>query len=102
MFRKGCVRRNLDRGVYISRLTSSFRSLMVAVMSCRAAQRSLSTSLPGNDEALRFGSWARADAVIDVRGLECVQDLQQCRLVKDRAVCPFSCTIGLVSLAIAR
>jgi len=26
------------------------------VMSCRPAQRSLSTSLPGNDEALRFGS----------------------------------------------
>ena len=44
-----------------------------------------------------------ADAVIHVRGLECVQDLQQCRLIKGRgALCPFARTIGLVSLTIAR
>jgi hypothetical protein len=44
-----------------------------------------------------------ADAVIDRRDLQCVQDLQQCRLVKGhRALCPFARTIGVVSLTIAR
>jgi hypothetical protein len=36
-------------------------------------------------------------------GLECVQDLQQCRLVKGhRALCRFASAIGVVSLTIAR
>jgi hypothetical protein len=44
-----------------------------------------------------------ADAVIHLRGHKCIQDLQQCRLVKShRALCPFARTIGLVSLTIAR
>ena len=44
-----------------------------------------------------------ADAVVDLRRLQCVQDLQQCRLVKGhRALCPFARTIAVVSLTIAR
>ena len=44
-----------------------------------------------------------ADTVIDSAAFECVQDLQQCRLVKShRALSPFASTIGLVSLTIAR
>jgi hypothetical protein len=35
----------------------------------------------GLDEGLVDGLGGLADAVVDVRGLECVQDLQQCRLV---------------------
>jgi hypothetical protein len=57
----------------------------------------------GLDEGLvdRLGSLA--DAVINLRNLECVQDLQQCRLVEShRGLCPFARTIGLVSLTIAR
>ena len=43
------------------------------------------------------------DPVVNLRGRECVQDLQQCRLVKGhRGLCPFARTIGLVSLTIAR
>ena len=43
------------------------------------------------------------DPVIDLRGRECVQDLQQCRLIKGhRALCPFASTIAVVSLTIAR
>jgi hypothetical protein len=57
----------------------------------------------GLDEGLVDGLGGGADAVIDLRGLECVQDLQQCRLIKGhRALCPFASTIGLVSLTIAR
>jgi hypothetical protein len=55
------------------------------------------------DERLVDGLGGLADAVIHVRGRECVQDLQQCRLVKGhRALCPFARTIGVVSLTIAR
>jgi ClpP class serine protease len=55
------------------------------------------------DEGLVDGLGGLADAVIDLRDRECVQDLQQCRLVKGhRALCPFASTIGLVSLTIAR
>jgi hypothetical protein len=57
----------------------------------------------GLDEVLVDGLGGGADAVIDLRCLECVQDLQQCRLVKGhRALFPFARTIGLVSLTIAR
>jgi hypothetical protein len=57
----------------------------------------------GFDEGLVDGLGGLADAVVDVCGLECVQDLQQCRLVKGhRALCPFARTIGVVSLTIAR
>ena len=48
----------------------------------------------GLDQGLVDGLGGLADAVIDLRGLECVQDLQQCRLVKGhRALCPFARTI---------
>ena len=57
----------------------------------------------GLDQGLVDGLGGLADAVIDLRGLECVQDLQQCRLVKGhRALCPFARTIAVVSLTIAR
>src|SRR4029453_11057628 len=57
----------------------------------------------GLDESLVDGLGGLADAVVHLRGRECVQDLQQCRLVKGhRALCPFARTIGLVSLTIAR
>ena len=57
----------------------------------------------GFDEGLVDGLSGLADAVIDLRDLECVQDLQQCRLVKGhRALCPFASTIAVVSLTIAR
>jgi hypothetical protein len=57
----------------------------------------------GLDEGLVDGLGGLADAVVDLRRLACVQDLQQCRLVKGhRALCPFASTIGLVSLTIAR
>jgi hypothetical protein len=57
----------------------------------------------GLDERLVDGLGGLADAVVHVRGLECVQDFNQCRLVKGhRALCPFASTIGLVSLTIAR
>jgi hypothetical protein len=37
-----------------------------------------------------------ADPVVDLRGLEYLQDFQQCRLVKGhRALCPFARTIGV-------
>jgi ClpP class serine protease len=49
----------------------------------------------GLDEGLVDGLGGLPDAVIDLRGLECVQDLQQCRLVKGhRALCPFARTIS--------
>jgi ClpP class serine protease len=52
----------------------------------------------GLDERLVDRLGGLADAVVDLRGLECIQDLQQCRLVKGhRALCPFARTIGLVS-----
>jgi hypothetical protein len=57
----------------------------------------------GLDEGLVDGLGSLTDAVIHLRDRECIQDLQQCRLVKShRALCPFARTIGLVSLAIAR
>src|SRR4029450_12268109 len=57
----------------------------------------------GRHQGLIDGLSSLADAVINLRDLECVQDLQQCRLVKShRALCPFARTIGLVSLTIAR
>jgi ClpP class serine protease len=57
----------------------------------------------GLDEGLVDGLGGLTDAVINLRDRECVQDLQQCRLVKGhRALCPFARTIGLVSLTIAR
>ena len=37
-----------------------------------------------------------ADPLVDLRGLECIQDFQPCRLVKGhRALCPFAKTIGV-------
>jgi len=49
----------------------------------------------GLDEGLVDGLGGLADAVINLRGRECVQDLQQCRLVKGhRALCPFARTIS--------
>ena len=55
------------------------------------------------DEGLVDGLGSLADAVIDLRDRECVQDLQQCSLVKGhRALCPFARTIAVVSLTIAR
>jgi len=57
----------------------------------------------GLDEGLVDGLGGLADAIVDLRGLECVQDFDECRLVKcHRALCPFASTIGLVSLTIAR
>jgi hypothetical protein len=57
----------------------------------------------GFDQGLVDSLGGLADAVIDLRCLECVQDLQQCRLVKGhRALCPFASTIAVVSLTIAR
>jgi hypothetical protein len=55
------------------------------------------------DERLVDRLGGLTDPIIDLRSLQCVQDLQQCRLVKGhRALCPFARTIGLVSLTIAR
>jgi RNA polymerase sigma-70 factor, ECF subfamily len=49
----------------------------------------------GLDQGLVDGLGSLADAVIDLRGRECIQDLQQCRLVKGhRALCPFARTIS--------
>jgi hypothetical protein len=57
----------------------------------------------GLDQGLVDGLGGLADAVIHLRNLACVQDLQQCRLVKShRALCPFASTMGVVSLTIAR
>jgi ClpP class serine protease len=57
----------------------------------------------GFDEGLVDGLGGLADAVIHLRDHECIQDLQQCRLVKGhRALCPFARTIAVVSLTIAR
>jgi hypothetical protein len=57
----------------------------------------------GLDKGLVDGLGGLTDAVINLRSLECVQDLQQCRLVKGhRALCPFASTIAVVSLTIAR
>jgi hypothetical protein len=57
----------------------------------------------GLDEGLVDGLGGLADAVVHLRRLECVQDLQQGRLVKGhRGLGPFASTIGLVSLTIAR
>jgi hypothetical protein len=57
----------------------------------------------GLDEGLVDGLGSLTDAVINLRGRECVQDFDECRLVKGhRALCPFASTIGLVSLTIAR
>jgi hypothetical protein len=44
----------------------------------------------GLDERLVDGLGGLADAIIDLRGLECVQDLQQCRLVKGHRACVLS------------
>jgi hypothetical protein len=53
----------------------------------------------GFDERLVDGLGGLADPVVDLRDLQCVQDLQQCRLVKGhRALCPFARTIAVVSL----
>jgi hypothetical protein len=57
----------------------------------------------GFDQGLVDGLGGLADAVIDLRGHQCIQDFDECRLVKGhRALCPFARTIGLVSLTIAR
>jgi hypothetical protein len=57
----------------------------------------------GFDEGLVDGLGGLADAVIDLRRLECVQDFDQCRVVEGHhALCPFARTIGVVSLTIAR
>jgi hypothetical protein len=57
----------------------------------------------GFDQCLVDGLGGLTDAVVGHRCLECVQDLQQCRLVKGhRALCPFARTIAVVSLTIAR
>ena len=46
------------------------------------------------DERLVDRLGGLTDPIIDLRCLECVQDLQQCRLVKGhRALCPFARTI---------
>ena len=48
----------------------------------------------GFDQGLVDGLGGLTDAVVDLRGRECVQDLQQCRLVKGhRALCPFARTL---------
>jgi hypothetical protein len=44
----------------------------------------------GLDQRLVDGLGGLADAVIDLSGLECVQDLQQCRLVKGHRACVLS------------
>jgi hypothetical protein len=55
------------------------------------------------DERLVDRLGGLTDPIIDLRGLQCVQDLQQGRPIKGhRALCPFTSTIGLVSLTIAR
>jgi hypothetical protein len=57
----------------------------------------------GLDQGLIDRLSGLADAIVHLCGLQCVQDLQQGRLVKGhRALCPFASTIGLVSLTIAR
>jgi hypothetical protein len=57
----------------------------------------------GLDEGLIDGLGGLANTVVDLGDRECVQDLQQCRLVKGhRALCPFARTIGVVSLTITR
>jgi hypothetical protein len=57
----------------------------------------------GLDQGLVDLLGSLADAVVDLRSLQCLQDLQQCRQVKGhRALCPFARTIGLVSLTVAR
>jgi hypothetical protein len=49
----------------------------------------------GLDKGLVDGLGGLTDAVIDLRDLECIQNLQQCRLVKGhRALCPFASTIS--------
>ena len=86
-------------GPWTAKLCALFRS--VARGSCGATPITAVTSA-----SMRAWSmvWrGLADAVIDFRGLEGVQDLQRCGLVKGhRAWCPFASTIGLVSLTIAR
>jgi hypoxanthine phosphoribosyltransferase len=42
------------------------------------------------DERLVNGLGGLADAIVDLRALECVQDLQQCRLVKGHRACVLS------------
>jgi hypothetical protein len=43
----------------------------------------------GFDEGLADGLGGLADSAVDPGGLECIQDLQQFRLIKDhRALCP--------------
>jgi hypothetical protein len=50
----------------------------------------------GLDQRLVDRLGGLADTVINVRGLECIKDFQQCRLVKGhRALCPFARTIGV-------
>src|SRR6266568_3109938 len=50
----------------------------------------------GLDERLVDRLGGLADPVVDLRGLECLQGFQQCRLVKGhRALCPFTRTIGV-------
>jgi hypothetical protein len=44
----------------------------------------------GLDEGLVDGLGGLADAVVDLGGLECVQDLQQCRLVEGHRACVLS------------
>jgi hypothetical protein len=49
----------------------------------------------GLDQGLVDRLSSLADAVIHLRSLECVQDFDECRLVKGhRALCPFASTIG--------
>jgi ClpP class serine protease len=57
----------------------------------------------GFDQGLVDRLGGLADAVVDLRRRECVQDFDECRLVKGhRALCPFARTIAVVSLTIAR
>jgi hypothetical protein len=49
----------------------------------------------GLNEGLVDGLGSLADPVVHLRNLECIQDLQQCRLIKGhRALCPFASTIS--------
>jgi ClpP class serine protease len=57
----------------------------------------------GLDQGLVDGLGGLTDAVIHLRDLECVQDFDECRLVKGhRALRPFARTIAVVWLTIAR
>jgi ClpP class serine protease len=74
------------------------RLVLQALIEAEAAQQ-IGAGRYERSAGLVDGLGGLGNAVAHVCGLECVQDLQQCRLVKGhRALCLFASTIGVVSL----